>query len=239
MAASRVRIPPSPLSLDWDRNRACAGLRPSPPSSSLAAGSAGRRPGSGHVVTDDAHRRRLSQHRPDGRRDDHRRRSASRRRVEHQRRRQHRAAHPHRVRSDGVLVVSSKHSYKSNHMLHVRIGTPALDGVTLTGSGHLHRRRDPRERRSRSTLSGAGPSILAGTDGHARHDALRRRLGRCSQHLVARDAHVTLSGTGSLHVYVTGTLDASGERSREHRLHRHTRAHVKSHVSGVGTITEA
>ncbi len=135
-----------------------------------------------------------------------------------------------------VLVVSSKHRYTSDHMLHVRIATPALDGVTLKGSGTLTA-AGIRATAFTLALSGAGTLQLSGTVGTL--DTTISGVGTAVlQHLVAKDADVTLSGTGSVHVYVTGTLDATvnGVGSIVYSGHP---ARVETHVSGVGTITEA
>ena len=137
---------------------------------------------------------------------------------------------------DGVLVISSKHGYKSDHMLAVHIATPALDGVTLKGSGTVTA-SGIRATAFALALSGTGTLDLAGTVGTLETNV--SGVGSAVlQHLVARDAHVTLSGTGSVHVYVTGTLDATvnGVGSIVYGGHP---ARVESHVSGVGTIAAA
>jgi Putative auto-transporter adhesin, head GIN domain len=137
---------------------------------------------------------------------------------------------------DGVLVISSKHGYKSDHMLHVRVATPALDGVTLKGSGTFTA-AGIRATAFSLVLSGAGTLVLAGTVGTL--DTTISGVGSAVlQHLTAKDAHVTLSGTGSVDVYVTGTLDATvnGVGSIVYSGHP---ARVESHVSGVGTIASA
>jgi hypothetical protein len=135
--------------------------------------------------------------------------------------------------SNGALVVASKHSYSSRHDLRLEIGTPALDGVTLTGAGTfsvggIHANAFSVD------LSGAATMILAGTTG-----TLDVRLSGAGTadlgDLVARDAHASLSGTGSLHVHATRSLDASlsGVGSI---VYTGTPRHVKTQVSGVGTI---
>ena len=135
--------------------------------------------------------------------------------------------------SNGILVVSSKHSYSSRHDLRLEIGTPALDAVTLTGAGTfsvggIHSTTFSLE------MSGAATMVLAGTTG-----ALDVKLSGTGTadlgDLVARDAHASLSGTGSLHVQATESLDASvsGVGSI---VYSGSPRHVKTDVSGVGTI---
>ncbi len=137
---------------------------------------------------------------------------------------------------DGVLVISSKHGYKSNHTLVIRIGTPALDGVTLRGSGTFTA-RGIRATAFSLVLSGAGSVDLAGTVGTL--DTTVAGVGSATlQHLVARDANVTLAGTGTIDVDVTGTLDATVNGVGTILYSGHP-ARVESHVSGVGTITGA
>ena len=135
--------------------------------------------------------------------------------------------------SNGALVVSSKHSYSSRHDLRLEIGTPALDGVTLTGAGTfsvggIHSNAFSLD------LSGAATMILAGTTGTL--DAKLSGTGTADLgNLVARDAHASLSGTGSLRVHATGSLDASvsGVGSI---VYTGSPKHVRTHISGVGTI---
>jgi len=136
--------------------------------------------------------------------------------------------------SDGALVVSSKHSYSSRHDLRLEIRTPALDAVTLTGAGTfsvggIHSNAFSLD------LSGTATMILAGTTGTL--DAKLSGTGTADLgDLVAQDAHASLSGTGTLRVHATGSLDAtvSGVGSI---VYSGRPRHVKTHVSGVGTIT--
>ena len=177
-------------SLDWDRTGACAGLR----SSSLAVvlagcgvSSGGTTKGSGHVVTEKRSVDSFSSIELIG---------AATDRVF--------VGKPAAVTirgddnilrlirtyvRDGVLVVSSKHSYSSKHDLRVEIGTPALDAVTLTGAG---------------TFSVGGI--------HATAFSLDAERGR--DHDLAGTTgtlDVTLSGAG------TADLSTSWHRTRTHR----------------------
>jgi len=133
---------------------------------------------------------------------------------------------------DGVLRISSR-SYTSRHELRLRIGTPSLDRVSLTGAGTLTASGISSNAFSLD-MSGAATIVLGGKTGTldaSLSGAGTEELGN----LVARSAHVSLSGTGSLHVHATGSLDASvsGVGSI---VYSGSPAHVVTHVSGVGTI---
>jgi Putative auto-transporter adhesin, head GIN domain len=54
--------------------------------------------------------------------------------------------------------------------------------------------------------------------------------------LLARDAHVKLSGTGNVHVYATDTLDASVDGVGSISYSGNP-SHVRKHVTGLGAIT--
>ena len=135
--------------------------------------------------------------------------------------------------SNGVLVVASKHSYSTNNELRLEIGTPALDGLSVTGAGTftvagIHSQAFALE------LSGAGTIALSGTT-----RTLDTKLAGAGTvelgSLVARDARVSLSGTGTLHVDATHSLDAtiSGFGSI---VYSGRPKQVRTQVSGAGTI---
>jgi hypothetical protein len=137
---------------------------------------------------------------------------------------------------DGVLVISSKHGYSTNHRLDVVVATPTLTGFALRGAGTVTA-SGIRAPAFSLDLEGAGTVALKGIVGKL--DASISGSGSALLgNLVAKDAHVTLSGTGSTHVHVTGTLDAtvSGVGTILYSGHP---AHVQARVSGVGSITES
>jgi len=137
---------------------------------------------------------------------------------------------------DGVLEISSKHGYSSKNALRLELATPSLDGLTLLGAGSftaagIHSKSFALD------LSGAARLDLAGTTGTL--DAKVSGVGAARlEQLVARDVHVSLSGTGSLSVHATESLDAtvSGVGSISYTG---SPKHVAKHVTGLGTISGA
>lgn len=134
---------------------------------------------------------------------------------------------------DGALVISNKHAYSTKNDLKVAVTTPSLDGVSLAGAGTFTA-EGIRATRFRLDLEGAGTVALGGTAG--RLDASVSGVGSAMlDDLDVRDAKVTLSGTGSIHVNVSRMLDASvnGVGSILYTGHP---LHVRTHVRGVGSI---
>jgi Putative auto-transporter adhesin, head GIN domain len=134
---------------------------------------------------------------------------------------------------DGVLVIGSKHGFTTHHGLEIHVVTPALDGMKLAGSGTIVG-NGIRATAFTVELLGTGTLDLAGTAG--RLDATVAGVGSALlDHLVVRDAQVTLAGTGSALVHVTGTLDATvaGVGSI---VYSGGPRQVKTQVSGLGSI---
>src|SRR5581483_5513876 len=135
---------------------------------------------------------------------------------------------------DGELVISSKHGYTTSHGLDIRIATPSLVGSTMRGAGSLAA-TGIRSKSFGVDVIGAGRLQLAGTTGSVDVNVAgvgAVELGR----LLARDAHVELSGTGQIHVYATHTLDATVDGVGS-ISYSGDPAHVRTHVSGLGAIT--
>jgi Putative auto-transporter adhesin, head GIN domain len=133
----------------------------------------------------------------------------------------------------GALVISSKHSYTTHDGLEIRVSTPALDAASIDGAGTFRASRI-RATSFSADLSGTGTLDLDGTVG--RLDTNVSGVGSALlEHLVTQDARVTLDGTGTVRVHVTGTLDAAvnGVGSIVYRGHPRV---VHAHVSGIGTI---
>jgi hypothetical protein len=137
--------------------------------------------------------------------------------------------------ADGVLVIDQTGSFDVVTPMTVEITVPSLDGVRLNGSGTItvdgHDLGD-----LAIALPGAGSIVGAGSvttlDVHLA-GAGDIDLGN----LVARDATVALSGSGTVLVQVTGVLEAdvsgagtityTGEPER-----------VDSRIGGTGSVTE-
>lgn len=134
----------------------------------------------------------------------------------------------------GTLVVGSTGSFETAVPMSVQVTVPSLDAVRLSGSGTLA--VDGHELETLAiALSGAGTIRGAGTVTTLDVDlsgAGNVELGQ----LRARDAAVSVSGTGSVVVHVTGTLDAdvsgtgsiayTGEPDR-----------VSKEITGTGSVT--
>ncbi|HKB94069.1 MAG TPA: head GIN domain-containing protein [Gaiellaceae bacterium] len=137
---------------------------------------------------------------------------------------------------DGELVISSKRSYSTHRGLDIRISTPALGAVKLGGTGAFVA-RGIRATDFTVDLQGTSTLVLAGTAG--RLDADVSGVGSADlRELATRDAHVKLSGTGSVLVNVAETLDASVDGVGSILYSGHPRR-VRTHVSGLGSITGA
>ena len=136
--------------------------------------------------------------------------------------------------NDGTLVISQTRGYSTDNGLDIRVSTPELVGSTLSGAGSLT--ADGISSKSfTADVAGAGRLDLAGTTGSV--DVNVAGVGAVELgSLIARIAHVTLSGTGSVHVYASGTLDATVNGVGNIRYSGNP-AHVRTHVHGLGTIT--
>lgn len=134
----------------------------------------------------------------------------------------------------GTLVISEKHGYSTENGLDIRVSTPALDSSILSGAGSVT--ADGIHAKSfAADVRGAGRLHLAGETKSLDVDVSGVGAVELGS-LVARDARVTLSGTGSIRVYATGTLDATvnGVGSITYGGNP---AHVHTHVNGLGAIT--
>jgi hypothetical protein len=142
------------------------------------------------------------------------------------------------IRTDvraGVLVISSKHDYSTSHRLDIVVATPTLAGFALHGAGTVTASGIQAPAFSLDLL-GTGTVNLTGTV-EKLETSISGAGSAMLDNLVARDAHVTISGAGITHVHVTGTLDAavSGVGTILYTGHP---THVQARVSGVGSITE-
>ena len=133
-----------------------------------------------------------------------------------------------------TLVVGNTGQFSTSSPMSVDVAIPALDAVTLSGSGivtAVHVDAD----RLKVTLGGSGIVTASGT---ARRvdvalggsgDAVLRRL-------TAEDARVDVTGSGRVLVHVTGTLDASVEGTGT-IVYTGDPYGLTQRVTGVGTIT--
>ena len=136
--------------------------------------------------------------------------------------------------NDGTLVISQTRGYSTDIGLDVRVSTPELVGSTLSGAGSLT--ADGISSKSfTADVAGAGRLDLVGTTGSVDLDVAGVGAVELGS-LIARNAHVTLSGTGSVNVYASGTLDATVNGVGSIRYSGNP-AHVKTHIHGLGAIT--
>lgn len=136
---------------------------------------------------------------------------------------------------NGVLVVDESGSFDSVSPMSVEITVPSLDDVRLSGSGTIL--IDGHELEALAVaLPGAGTITGAGTVTTLEVDLAGSGdidLGE----LVARDATVALSGSGTVLVHVTGALEAdvSGTGSVTYTGDPDS---VDREISGAGSVAE-
>jgi Putative auto-transporter adhesin, head GIN domain len=116
------------------------------------------------------------------------------------------------VRS-GELVVADRGSFRTVSPMLVEVRVPALDSVTLSGTGRLT--ASGRAGHLQATLTGTGNLELQG--------------------LVARSASAVLAGTGQIWLNVTEALDASIRGTGAIRYSGGP-ARVTQDVSGTGAV---
>jgi len=134
---------------------------------------------------------------------------------------------------DGTLVISSRHGYSSKNTLRVEIVTPTLGSAVLSGAGSVTA-DGIHSQRFTADLRGAGRIELGGTTrsvGVSVNGVGSAELGS----LVARDAIVDVNGTGSVHVYATGTLDATVNGVGSIRYSGKP-ATVHTSINGLGSV---
>ena len=111
------------------------------------------------------------------------------------------------VADSGQLAVSTRGSMTTESPMYVEITLPALDSITLSGTGMLGVRGvDTGE--LTVALPGTGTVSVSGNAGRVEADMAGTGDLRLAN-LEARHADVTLSGTGRIEVHATRTLRAS------------------------------
>lgn len=135
---------------------------------------------------------------------------------------------------DGRLVVGTRGSFTTASPMSVEIGVPALDALTLSGSGTVTA-DNIRAQSLTVTLTGSGLLRAGGTAN--RLDVSLRGSGDAQlEQLFARDVHAVLSGSGRIVVHATSKLDASVPGTGT-ILYSGNPANVKTNISGQGAIT--
>lgn len=135
---------------------------------------------------------------------------------------------------DGVLVVSDGGSFSTRSPMSVIVTVPSLRSAELSGTGLLTV-TGVAATTFTARLPGTGTLIVSGRS--ERVDASVSGDGALTLgSLFARDATITVRGTGSVTIHVTGSLDAtvSGTGAIVYTGHP---ASVTKNVTGQGSIT--
>jgi Putative auto-transporter adhesin, head GIN domain len=138
------------------------------------------------------------------------------------------------VRSGELVIGNTPGSFTTRTPMSVRITVPALDALTLTGSGNMV--VDGIDARSFTvTLPGSG--TLTGSGTATRLDVTVGGSGVAQfTRLVANGARAVVSGSGSIFVTATGTLDAAVSGSGA-IFYAGNPPDVTKSVTGSGAIT--
>jgi hypothetical protein len=134
----------------------------------------------------------------------------------------------------GVLVVSDGDSFTSRSPMSVVVTMPSLRSATLSGTGQLML-TGVAANTFTARLPGAGTLVASGHA--ARIDASISGDGAMRlESLLATDATVTVGGTGSVMIHVSGSLDAtvSGTGSIIYIGHPES---VTRTITGIGSVS--
>jgi hypothetical protein len=137
--------------------------------------------------------------------------------------------------ADGLLVVDETDGIEAVAPMSVEVTVPSLEEVRLSGSGTIV--VDGHDLAALDvSLPGTGTVRAAGTVTTLTIDVAGTGAAELRE-LVARDARVTLSGTGAVFVNVTGTLDArvSGTGSV---VYTGDPERVVREIAGAGAVVE-
>jgi hypothetical protein len=134
---------------------------------------------------------------------------------------------------DGVLVISTHGEFRSEHHIDVAISMPALDAVSLTGTGKLDV-TDVAGPKLAVALSGTGDIALAGNVGEAAYQ-LHGTGGVRAKELAAKSAIVALEGTGSIALRASDSVQVALSGVGSVDVFGHPKAVTKS-SGGLGRI---
>jgi hypothetical protein len=138
------------------------------------------------------------------------------------------------VRAGTLVIGNTPGSFTTKSPMSVEIGVPSLDALTLSGSGNVV--ADGIDGDSfRVSLPGSGTLTAGGRT--TRLDVAVSGSGAVHLvELVAHDARADVSGSGTIFLTATGTLDASVSGSGA-ILYVGSPQHVTKNVTGSGAIT--
>ena len=138
------------------------------------------------------------------------------------------------VRSGTLVIANTPGSFTTKSPMGVEIGLPAVDALTLSGSGNIVVTGVEAERLA-VHLPGSG--TLAGDGTATRLDVTVDGSGTVQlTRLVASDVRADVSGSGSIFVTATKRLDASVSGSGA-ILYAGSPPNVTSNITGSGAIT--
>jgi hypothetical protein len=139
------------------------------------------------------------------------------------------------VESGMLVIANTPGSFTTTSPMSVEVEVPALEALTLTGSGTFAVEGTEAESLE-VTLSGSG--TVAGTGTVTRLDVTVSGSGTVQfTRLVANEVQAVVSGSGSIFVTATASLDASVPGSGAIHYAGHPQDVTKS-VTGSGAITE-
>lgn len=134
----------------------------------------------------------------------------------------------------GTLVIGEQPgSFSTRSPLVVDVRAPSLEATILSGSGTLEA-HGVAAGAFEARVSGAGTLTVDGDAGALTAAVSGTGTARLER-LVARDAHVVLSGVGSAHVYATHSLDASLEGTGS-IVYGGNPPLVSKRVTGLGSV---
>ncbi len=133
-----------------------------------------------------------------------------------------------------TLNIGSKQSYSTSHGVNVKITVPALNGVSISGSGDIHV-AGLKAGDMHVNVTGSGDVTLKGDA-----DRLRAQItGSGDVHaadLSAKDVHVTVTGSGDATVRASEQLDATVTGSGDVRYYGNP-PQVRKNITGSGDIS--
>jgi hypothetical protein len=138
------------------------------------------------------------------------------------------------VQSDTLVIANTPGSFTTNSPMNIEVNVPTLTALTLTGSGNIVVDGIAADS-LKVTLPGSG--TLTGSGTATRLDVTVGGSGSVQFiRLVANDVRALVSGSGSIFVTATKTLDASVSGSGA-ILYAGNPQDVAKSVTGTGAIT--
>jgi len=139
------------------------------------------------------------------------------------------------VRAGTLVIGNTPGSFAAKSPMSVEVSVPSLNGLTLSGSGNVAV-SGVNTPTMTVTLPGSGNLRASGTT--TRLNVTISGSGNAElQQLAARDAHAVVSGSGTIWLTATNSLDAAIPGSGAILYAGHP-AHVTTTITGSGAITQ-